>query len=80
MVICKIDQPVIGINDPVILPEPAFVVDVALIVFPALFLRQMAFPVAEIVAADAFAGSHIPEIALGADPAEFLGLVFGNEI
>ena len=76
MVIGIVDQAIIGEQDPLGIAEFSVKANVTLIIFPALGLRQAAFVIAEVVTADAHAGGYLPEVALGIDPAQILGLFF----
>ena len=56
------------------------VVDIAFIILASLGLGQMAFPVAEAVAADTAALTDILQVAFVGDPAHFGSLRLGDEI
>ena len=64
MVAGIINQAVVGKHNAFRAAIPAGAVDVTFMVFPSVRLRQPAFIIAKIIAADALAGGNLGEITL----------------
>ena len=80
MVLRIVDQTVIGIDDPFLVPGPSTVVDIAFVVDASVLFWQSSFPVTETVSADAAVLADILQIAFAGNPAHVFYLVFADII